>query len=241
LTRVPVAWARAAAIGSSAGIGLVGEAEGVRDGELDGFALGLAGPLGRIVRRGVEEGAIEGVAGLCEAASVDRGDATALAVEEPLGPGVVVGDGVGFAVAAGVEAVHVGVAEAGAAEISAEGVQMAEGSGTDAAAVGVDVPEAETLGSGVGMPADGGSEAGGPDVEGSVEDELGAPMGVAEIDGSAERPGAGAEARDCGIGFDCTNQSDRLSFVSWVLPAVPPGKRSMLDLAGGAGAADPST
>ena len=39
----------------------------------------------------------------------------------------------------------------------------------------------------------------------------------------------------------CTSQSAPLSFVSSQLPSAPPGRRSMLDLARGAGAAEPST
>jgi hypothetical protein len=51
----------------------------------------------------------------------------------------------------------------------------------------------------------------------------------------------GVDASDCGIGFGWRNQSELLSFVSTVLPSGPPGLRSRLDFAGGAGATFPST
>src|SRR6185436_15200913 len=50
----------------------------------------------------------------------------------------------------------------------------------------------------------------------------------------------GAES-GCAFGVPFTTTSPRLSFVSWRLPPAPPGLRSMLDPAAGAGAADPST
>ena len=98
------------------------------------------------------------------------------------------------------------------------------------------------VGDGVGVAvgdgvAVGASVAVGAGVDNSVGVEVTVGVGV----GVGVGPGAGAEPRDWAIGFDCTNQSVLLSFVSWMFPAEPPGKRSMLDLAGGAGAADPST
>jgi hypothetical protein len=51
----------------------------------------------------------------------------------------------------------------------------------------------------------------------------------------------GADPNGWGVGLDWTNQSAALSLVSTPLPADPPGRRSMLDFAGGAGAAAPST
>src|SRR5664280_1643908 len=42
-------------------------------------------------------------------------------------------------------------------------------------------------------------------------------------------------------GLGCTSQSAPLSLVSSQLPSAPPGRRSMLARAGGAGATEPST
>jgi hypothetical protein len=61
-------------------------------------------------------------------------------------------------------------------------------------------------------------------------------VGVGEDPG----PGVGAAARFCGDGA-ATTKSAALSFVSVPLPADPPGRRSRLELAAGAGAAAPST
>lgn len=66
-------------------------------------------------------------------------------------------------------------------------------------------------------------------------------VATAVAEGVADGPGTGVEASDCGIGLGCTNQSARLSLLSRVLPLDPPGRRSMLDFAGGAGAAVAST
>jgi hypothetical protein len=59
--------------------------------------------------------------------------------------------------------------------------------------------------------------------------------------GVAVAPLVGVDDNDCGIGLGWRNQSERLSFVSTVLPSGPPGLRSRLDFAGGAGATFPST
>ena len=49
------------------------------------------------------------------------------------------------------------------------------------------------------------------------------------------RPARGGDASPSGDGAACTNQSLALSLVSRPFPAEPPGRRSMLDPAGGAG------
>jgi hypothetical protein len=59
--------------------------------------------------------------------------------------------------------------------------------------------------------------------------------------GDALATGTAAAERFCGDGRTWTNQSAALSFVSTPFPAAPPGRRSMLDEAAGAGADAPST
>ena len=53
--------------------------------------------------------------------------------------------------------------------------------------------------------------------------------------------GTGGAARFCALGAALTSQSGALSFVSMTLPPMPPGFRSILERAAGAGAAVPST
>ena len=113
--------------------------------------------------------------------------------------------------------------------------------------VGVDAAYGVSVGDGAGLPGAGGSDGGSDAVSdggsdgGSLADEPGAGVDVVSTDGAAEGPDGGALPNGWGLGFGCTNQSDPLSLVSRVFPADPPGRRSMLDLAGGAGAGDPST
>jgi hypothetical protein len=68
-------------------------------------------------------------------------------------------------------------------------------------------------------------------------------VGVSDGDaeGASDAPGTGRDASDCGTGLGWIRKSDPLSLVSTRLPPEPPGLRSMLDLAGGAGATAPST
>jgi hypothetical protein len=111
-------------------------------------------------------------------------------------------------------------------------------------AVWLEVGEAETLGAAVaGAESDGaepkgageGISVGSPAVEVEVAVEIGV------VEGGLVGAGTGAEASDCGTGFDRTTQSEALLLVSSQLPDVPPGRRSRLDWAGGAGATAPST
>jgi len=132
-----------------------------------------------------------------------------------LGDGV--GDGVGdwLGVAKGVGlAGSVGVAD-GLADGLADGV--ADGVGESVGA-GVRLGEGSSLGVAEG------------------EDD---PLGVAEIEGDGEAIGAAAVF--CGSGAARVAKSPMLSLVSCPDPAEPPGNRSRLDLAGGAGAGVPSS
>ena len=125
-------------------------------------------------------------------------------------PGRAVGVGVG--VAAGVGAgVGVGVGVGPSVSRSASGSASASG-----VAVGVGV------GVGVG------------DRRGR---RVGVGVGVGVGTGVGPGPGTGAADIDCGEGTAWTIQSATLSFVSIPLPAEPPGNRSRLEPAGGAGAA----
>jgi hypothetical protein len=104
----------------------------------------------------------------------------------------------------------------------------------DSVAPGVAVGPVESVAAGGGVGVAEAIWVGSLSVEGV---EVGAAVGA----GVGVGIGAGVEASDWGTGLDWTNQSDLLSLVSCVLPADPPGSRSMLDFAGGAGAAEPST
>src|SRR6476661_7712659 len=92
--------------------------------------------------------------------------------------------------------------------------------------VGVDVGVGVGVGEGVGVGVGVGAGVG-----------VGETVGI----GVAPPPGTAGAARPCGDGAPWTNQSVALSFVSVPLPARPPGERSMLDPAGGAETAVPST
>src|SRR5690242_17770259 len=159
------------------------------------------------------------------AIGVLTGDGDGLGVGVEVGSGV--GSGVGVAVGPGVGSgvgSGVGVAvDSGVGSGVASGVPLTVGSGVGESvgtAVGVDV------GAGVGV----------GDGEG-----LSVGVAVALGVGVGTPPGTAGDARFCGLGKAETNQSDALSFVSVVLPAAPPGRRSMLDEAGGAPIGEPST
>jgi hypothetical protein len=136
------------------------------------------------------------------------------------GVGVGLGDGVGAGVGVGVgTGVGVGVgAGVGVAVGVGSGVAVGSGVGTG---LGVGGAVGAELGVGVG---------------------LGVGNGVAVGVGTGEPPGSGVggDARFWGVGT-VTWKSAALSFVSEPLPPNPPGSRSRLDPAAGAGAATPST
>jgi hypothetical protein len=120
------------------------------------------------------------------------------------------------------------------------------------AGVGVGAGDGVSLGIGVGV---GESVAVGVAVETTVGigvgatvgmglgDGVGATVGAGVADGVGLGPGAGTGGADsdCGFGDAWPNQSATLLFVSMVLPARPPGRRSRLEDAAGAAAAVPST
>jgi hypothetical protein len=172
--------------------------------------------------------------------SVGEGDAGELAVADTLGSADGDGEGVGIAVPVGsTGAVSVDEdVEAGVGVGVSNGVGVGIGVGDV-----VGVTDGEDVGVGPEMVVDAGV---GPEVrvgvgepEGSVR--LGEAVPSVVVEGDAEGPGTGVETSDCGTGFGCTNQSAQLLSVSCVFPFDPPGRRSMLDFAGGAGAAIPST
>ena len=70
---------------------------------------------------------------------------------------------------------------------------------------------------------------------------MGVGVGVGVGVGTGAIAGTGGAARPCGDGTAWTNQSTEPSFVSHPLPSTPPGARSRLDPAAGAGAGEPST
>ena len=70
---------------------------------------------------------------------------------------------------------------------------------------------------------------------------LGAAVDVGVEDGDGVWTGDGGAARFCGDGVAWMSRSSVLSFVSVVFPDGPPGRRSRLDPAAGAGAGVPST
>jgi hypothetical protein len=105
------------------------------------------------------------------------------------------------------------VRAAAIATIEGVGSGVAVGSGEDVGSgVGTGVGSAVGVGTGVGTAVAVGS-------------------GVGDVPGS----GTAGEVDPCGPGMDDTNQSATLSFVSMPLPSDPPGRRSRLDSAGGAG------
>ena len=71
---------------------------------------------------------------------------------------------------------------------------------------------------------------------------LGKGVGIGDWDGPGTTPGSGAgsAARFCGFGI-AIEKSARLSFESVPLPRAPPGRRSTLEPAMGAGKVEPST
>ena len=81
----------------------------------------------------------------------------------------------------------------------------------------------------------------GSDVGSAVGVAVGSTDAVAVGPGVAPGDGMSGEARFCGPGDALANQSIELSLVSDAFPAFPPGRRSRLDDAGGAGATVPST
>jgi len=202
----------------------------------DGVAARVA--VGVVVGVAVALG-VEAIVGFAVAVGVGVGVAVGFAVTV----GVAVGDGVcgGVVVAVGVAAgVPVGVP-------LGVSVWVEVGSGIEiGAGVGPSVDSGEAVAVDSGVPSGAGDEANvgvGCSVPGSVAGGLAdaVAVGTPTGEGEAVGPGAGEEARDCGTGFGWMNQSERLSFVSRVLPARPPGRRSRLDFAGGAGATAPST
>jgi hypothetical protein len=128
-------------------------------------------------------------------------------------------EGVGVTVGSGV-AVGCGVG-VGVTVGAVVGSALAVGVGTSVG-MGVGV----SLGVAVG-PAD--------DVALGVGESVALGVGVGPV------PGTTGEARFCGDGVGETNQSLTLSFVSVPFPEGPPGRRSMLDEAGGAATGAPST
>jgi hypothetical protein len=137
------------------------------------------------------------------------------------------------------EGLGVGPAVAGAAvdegvETTAVGVAVATGD-VSGGAVGVAVATGDVSGGAAGVAVATGSDASAVSPVGEVDSDR------LELGGEVEAPGVGDESSDCGTGFGWTSQSARLSFVSSRLPSVPPGRRSMLDRAAGAGAGEPST
>jgi hypothetical protein len=148
----------------------------------------------------------------------DRRRASAIARGPGTGVGVGVGVGVGSGVGVGARVgLGVGVGVGG-------GVGVGAGVG---ATVGVGAGVGATVGVGVGL---------GATVGVALGDELGDGTAV----GLGPGPGAGGAARFWGLGV-ATTKSAALTFVSVPFPAEPPGSRSMLDPAAGAGAAVPST
>ncbi len=127
--------------------------------------------------------------------------------------GVTTGVGVGVGVGLGV---GVGV---GLGVTTGVGVGLGVGMGVGVG-VGVGVGLGVTTGVGEGVAAGG----------------VGVGVGV-----GPGLPGTVGEARFCGFGSGWTSQSARFTLVSTPFPAVPPGDRSRLDPAAGAGAAAPST
>jgi hypothetical protein len=175
---------------------------------------------------------------------VARADVVELAVGVAVGLGVAVAEAIGLGVPVGLgvavaEAIGLGVPVGlGVAVAEAIGLGVPVGLGVAVAEaielgvpVGLGVAVAEAIGLGSGVVVSSGVVVG---------TEVGA-VSCESVEGVAEGPGTGLEASDCGMGLGWMNQSTRLLFVSWVLPPDPPGRRSMLDFAGGAGATDPST
>jgi len=152
-----------------------------------------------------------------------------------LGVGAGVGAGVGFGLGVGV---GVGVGAGVGVGVGA-GVEAGDGVG-----VGVGVGAGVGVGVGVGAGVGAGVEAGdGDGVGNGVGLGVGVACGVADADGEGDGPeaGVGAAARFCGVGDVRTTKSSEFSFVSVPFPSAPPGSRSMLDPAAGAGATVPST
>jgi hypothetical protein len=131
--------------------------------------------------------------------------------------GVAVGVGLGVGIRLGV-GVDVGV---GAGVAAGVGVGGGVGAGVGVA-VGAGVADGEGVGIRVGV---------------------GVATGVADADGEGDGPegGVGVAARFCGVGDVRTAKSSEFSLVSVPFPSAPPGSRSMLEPAAGAGATVPST
>src|SRR3954453_16926890 len=141
--------------------------------------------------------------------------ASAIVVKDGEGEGV--GVGVGTSVGDGVDCELADGVAVGSGLGSIDGVGSGVGVSTGVA-LGV------TVGSGLGVPG-------------------GVGLGVAVAMGVGVGPVAGTagDARFWAPGTLEMNQSVAVSFVSFVLPAAPPGRRSTLDDAGGAPTGDPST
>ncbi len=107
-------------------------------------------------------------------------------------------------------------------------------------AIGVGVGGAVGVGSGVAVGVGSGVAVGsgvGVGLGVGSGDGVGPSVGV----GVAPGAGTGGAADDCGLGTTVRTQSAALSLVSIPFPPLPPGRRSTLDPAGGAGATVPST
>ncbi len=155
------------------------------------------------------------------------GDGEPEGATDGVGDGVGDGSTVGDAVAVGVgDGVGVGVGEG-------DGVGLAVGVGEGVGpglGVGLGVVLAVGVGVGVGV-------GGGLAVGVAVGDGAGLDVGL----GVGLPTGIGAAARFCGFGDPWTRKSAALSFESIPLPAAPPGRRSPLEPAAGAGMAVVST
>ena len=173
---------------------------------------------------------------------------TGVAVGAAVGTGVSVGAGVGVAVGSAVgsgvgASVGTGVGTGVGASVGVGSmVGVGDGSSVGAAvgsAVGAVVGEGVSVGT--GAVADG--VALGATVGNGVSVAAGESVGVAAgvVVGVAPGAGTGGAAIDCGFGDAWVNQSTAFEFVSVVLPLRPPGLRSMLEPAAGAGAGEPST
>jgi hypothetical protein len=217
---------RAAAIVSSSGVGA-----GVGDGL--GVGPGVAGDDGAAEERGDGVGA-----GVAVAVGAAVGAPVAVAV---VGVGVSVSV-VGSAVSAGPVGSAVGVSVSAGRVGWAVGVSVSVAPVGAGASVSVEVGDEAKLAAGVALSEGVALGLGNAAVE--LANSVGVnAVGVSDGDaeGVADAPGTGRDASDCGTGLGWIRKSDPLSLVCTRLPPEPPGLRSMLDLAGGAGATAPST
>jgi hypothetical protein len=162
--------------------------------------------------------------------------------------GATVSSGRSRASAIGIGCTGSGV-DAGVTDGASDGLGVRDGLELgDRVGVATGVGLAEALGISDGLAegvADGLGESDGAGVrlgEGSslgVAEGEGEPLGVADIEGEGEA--IGVAAAFCGSGAARVTKSPMLSLVSCPDPAEPPGNRSRLDPAGGAGAGVPSS